>query len=137
MWNTCRYVKNSLSFWNDLYFKRNLELLLFVSKRKKFLMLCNTLFFNKSLKSSTKVGNTGMFVLPPVTRHGKHYKLYLAIHLSRILMYFNSKLKFNKGCMLPCNCCRLKVFFSDLRLCENPYLLLRKKVHCNQNIIIV
>lgn len=82
-----------------IYILKNLESLLFVSKQKKFLVLCNTLFFNKSLESSTKVGNTGMFVLPPVTRHGKHYKLYLAIQLSRILMYFSSKLKFNKGCM--------------------------------------
>lgn len=103
---------------------------------KKFLVLCNTLFFNKSLESSTKVGNTGMFVLSPVTRQGKHYKLYIAIHLSRIFMYFSSKLKFDKG--TGTSLLSIKVFFfSDLRLCENPYLLLRKKVHCNQNIIIV
>lgn len=79
--------------------KSRIASLLFLNKTEKILVLCNTLFFNKYLKSSTKVGNTGMFVLFPVTRQGKHYKLYLAIHLSRILRYFNSELKFNKSFM--------------------------------------
>lgn len=74
--------------------KSRIASLLFLNKTEKILVLCNTLFFNKSLESSAKVGNTGC---ESVTRQGKQYKRYLAIHLSRILMYFSSKFKFNKG----------------------------------------
>lgn len=91
--------------------KSRIASLLFLNKTEKILVLCNTLFFNKSLESSAKVGNTGMFVLSPVTRQGKHYKVYIAVHLSRILMYFSSKLKFNKG--TGTSLLSIKKFFSQ------------------------
>lgn len=58
--------------FETIYIKKKSIAFFFVFKQngKKILVLCNTLFFNKSLESSTEEGNTGMFVLSPVTRQG-------------------------------------------------------------------